>query len=399
MSLSNGIKAVGLEVGMSWKNRFDRGMEEMRQNHAELLKMMEESLKKMDRILEMVGLLTESEKDEAKTPNEENPVNKKKNQSSNMEQEEVNQDSVSPPSMAFPSVLPPRNHSPKQGEVCIICQKGRCYRVSCRAPLPPLSQPPASPPLPSTSPPLPQQPSARPPLVLNQGESTKKLEKQNQLPPEETNADEEIPVLVIASIEREMTTNQRSKPPPPPPPLSLPETEENNGGGMNSNSNQVGTQTEVQRRLKGLTAPSNSVSGEIHLGQLEIGPNTKTWAKIGTLGSLQTDRPMDSVKDGHRGTVSPNIQQVNKTKEDIIKYFRLYCSQLKQDLHRIKSKEMGEEEDSNEDSMSIENNQYQCLAGESQSEEEAIPFEDMLDMVEESVIGKNLSKDKTSTSQ
>ncbi|KAL4581676.1 hypothetical protein LXL04_006203 [Taraxacum kok-saghyz] len=81
---------------------------------------------------------------------------------------------------------------------------------------------------------------------------------------------------------------------------------------------------------------------------------------------------------------SPNSQQVNKTKEDIIKNFRLYCSQLKQDLNKIKSKEMREEEDSNEDSMSIENNQYQCLAGESQSEEEAIPFEDMLDMLEES---------------
>ncbi|KAL4573562.1 hypothetical protein LXL04_020372 [Taraxacum kok-saghyz] len=48
---------------------------------------------------------------------------------------------------------------------------------------------------------------------------------------------------------------------------------------------------------------------------------------------------------------SPNTQQVNKTKEDIIKNLRLYCSQLKQDLNRIKSKEMGEEEDSNEDSM------------------------------------------------
>ncbi|KAL4558176.1 hypothetical protein LXL04_036374 [Taraxacum kok-saghyz] len=252
MSLSNGIRAVGLEEGMSWKNRFDRGVEEMHQNHTELLKMMEESLKKMDRILEMEGLLTESERDEAKTPNEENPVvneglevsnsfmmemhhqNKKMNQSSNMEHEEVNQDSVSPPSMAFPSVLPPRNHSPKQGEVCIFCQKGRCYRVSCRAPLPPLSQPPASPPLPPTSPSLPQQPSARPPL-----------------------RDDDKP------------TEQTKK---------------------------LGTQTEVQRRLKGLTAPSNNVSGEIHLGQLENGPNTKTWAKIGTLGSLQTDRPMDSVK-------------------------------------------------------------------------------------------------------
>ncbi|KAL4561929.1 hypothetical protein LXL04_034113 [Taraxacum kok-saghyz] len=83
---------------------------------------------------------------------------------------------------------------------------------------------------------------------------------------------------------------------------------------------------------------------------------------------------------------SPNSQQVNKTIEDIIKNFRLYCSQLKQDLNKIKSKEMGEEEDSNEDSMSIENNQYQCLAGESQSEEEAIPFEDMLDMLEESIL-------------
>ncbi|KAL4580681.1 hypothetical protein LXL04_016882 [Taraxacum kok-saghyz] len=317
LGISNGIRAVGPEEGMSWKNRFDSGMEEMRQNHAELLKIMAESLKKMDRILEMEGLLTQSERDEAKTPSEENPVvneglevshssmiemhhqNKKKNQPSNMEQKEVNQDlSVSPgPSMAFPSVLPPRNHFSKHGEECIFCQKGRCYRFSRRAPLPPLSQPPASPPSPPMSPlsslppspPFPQQPSACPPLVLNQGELHKKLEKQNLLPPKETNANGGIPVPVKASREKEMTTNQRSKPPPPPPPLSLPETEVNNGGGMNSNSNQVRTQTEVQRRLKGLTT-------EMHLGQLRNGPNTKTWAKISMLGSLQTDRPMDSVK-------------------------------------------------------------------------------------------------------
>ncbi|KAL4568059.1 hypothetical protein LXL04_023660 [Taraxacum kok-saghyz] len=54
-------------------------------------------------------------------------------------------------------------------------------------------------------------------------------------------------------------------------------------------------------------------------------------------------------------TTPPNTPKVNTTKEDIIKNFRLYCCQLKQDLSRIQSKETGEgeAEDSNEDSIII----------------------------------------------
>ena len=49
--------------------------------------------------------------------------------------------------------------------------------------------------------------------------------------------------------------------------------------------------------------------------------------------------------------------------------------------------------------MSIEKNPYHCLAGESQSDEDEIPLEDMIDMIEESVLRKNLSNDKTPVPQ
>ncbi|KAL4580216.1 hypothetical protein LXL04_016401 [Taraxacum kok-saghyz] len=129
-------------------------------------------------------------------------------------------------------------------------------------------------------------------------------------------------------------------------------------------------------------------------------PETKVLHAQQTIDHIKQQIQKYQHQKNFNATTSPNTQKVNTTKEDMIKNFRSYCSQLKEDLRRIKSKEMGEEEeDSNEDSISIENNQYHCLAGESQSEEEAIPIEDRIDMFEELVLRKNLSKDKASTSQ
>ena len=83
----------------------------------------------------------------------------------------------------------------------------------------------------------------------------------------------------------------------------------------------------------------------------------------------------------------------------MIQEFKEYCSKLKEGLQRFKTEE--EESSSNEqnsDAMSVEN-QYQCLAGESQPEEESFPVDYMIDMIQEAITRKNLPEDKKSPSQ
>lgn len=102
-------------------------------------------------------------------------------------------------------------------------------------------------------------------------------------------------------------------------------------------------------------------------------------------------------------------QKVNLTKEEIIKSFRLYCSELKENLKRFTKHENTKDEGSSEDisdNMSVDNHsQTQCLAGESQPDDEEIPEEDlpidcMIDMIEESITQrKNLSKTKRTAPQ
>ena len=128
-------------------------------------------------------------------------------------------------------------------------------------------------------------------------------------------------------------------------------------------------------------------------------PDTKAFQAQQTIDHINQQIQKYQQQKKISATSSQDSQQVHTTKEEIIKNFRSYCSQIKEDLRRIKSKEISEEEDSNEDSMSIENNPYHCLAGESQLEEEVMPLEDMLDMIEESVLRKNLSNDKTPVPQ
>lgn len=106
---------------------------------------------------------------------------------------------------------------------------------------------------------------------------------------------------------------------------------------------------------------------------------------------------------------SSTPQKVNLTKEEMIKSFRLYCYEIKENLKRLTENENVKDENSNEeisDNMSIENqSQSQWLAGEAQPNDEEIPnaelpIDCMIDMIEESTTQrKNLFKNKRTSSQ
>ena len=138
--------------------------------------------------------------------------------------------------------------------------------------------------------------------------------------------------------------------------------------------------------------------------------HTKWWPKMlqknPATGLIHAQETIDHIinqtqkyQDLKNFSSTASSSSANPTKEQMIQEFKEYCSKLKEGLQRFKTEE--EESSSNEqnsDAMSVEN-QYQCLAGESQPEEESFPVDYMIDMIQEAITRKNLPEDKKSSSQ